>query len=180
MDGGAACRMDDARGGIRADGQRPIRERRFELPIPHLGSGEADTSSKPPYGEMVREIDDPSHGRPLAADARSGSSRGTGAAGACRRAGNGVHGERRRKGLKCSRHPAAKRTPSHPVIHAGDALIVEEHTAVVDARLEAVALSPAAQGRGLQGAIEDRGQGGACGAVSAGQAVFAAAGEGGR
>ena len=33
-----------------------------------------------------------------------------------------------------------------PVIHAGDPLIVEEHTAVVDARLEAVALGTAAKG----------------------------------
>jgi hypothetical protein len=33
-----------------------------------------------------------------------------------------------------------------PVIHTGDALTVEEHTAVVDARLEAVALGPAAKG----------------------------------
>ncbi len=35
---------------------------------------------------------------------------------------------------------------SSPVIRAGDALIVEEHTAVVDARLEAIALSSAAKG----------------------------------
>ena len=41
---------------------------------------------------------------------------------------------------------AAKLAPLHPVIHAGDALIVEEHTAVVDARLEAVALGPAVEG----------------------------------
>ncbi len=41
---------------------------------------------------------------------------------------------------------ATQGTPFHPVIHAGDQLIVEEHTAVVEARLEAVALGPAAQG----------------------------------
>ena len=39
-----------------------------------------------------------------------------------------------------------KQTPFRPVIHAGDALIVEEHTAVVEARLEAVALGPAVEG----------------------------------
>jgi hypothetical protein len=38
--------------------------------------------------------------------------------------------------------PAAHRL----VIRAGDRLVVEEHTAVVEARLEAVALSPAAEG----------------------------------
>jgi len=36
--------------------------------------------------------------------------------------------------------------PLRPVIHAGDAVIVEEHTSVVDARLEAVALGSAAVG----------------------------------
>jgi hypothetical protein len=36
-----------------------------------------------------------------------------------------------------------------PVIRAGDALIVEEHTAVLDARLKAVALSAACQGETL-------------------------------
>ena len=42
-----------------------------------------------------------------------------------------------------------------PVIHTGDALMVEEHTAVADVRLEAVALGPAVKGRPFQGAIED-------------------------
>ncbi len=55
---------------------------------------------------------------------------------------------------------AARATPA-PVIHPGDALVVEEHTAVVDARLEAVALGSAAAGEELQGAVEDRRQGGA-------------------
>ena len=36
--------------------------------------------------------------------------------------------------------------PLRPVIHAGDAVIVEERTSVVDARLEAVALGSAAAG----------------------------------
>jgi hypothetical protein len=33
-----------------------------------------------------------------------------------------------------------------PVIHAGDPLVIEEHTAIADARLEAVAMGPAAIG----------------------------------
>ena len=41
-----------------------------------------------------------------------------------------------------------------PVIHAGDALIVEEHTAVVDARLAAIALAPAAKGALLQARLK--------------------------
>ena len=36
------------------------------------------------------------------------------------------------------------------VIHAGDGVIVEEHTAIIDSRLEAVALSPAARGAEFQ------------------------------
>jgi hypothetical protein len=39
--------------------------------------------------------------------------------------------------------------PPHPVIHAGDRLVVEENTTVVEARLEAVALGPAAIGSPL-------------------------------
>ena len=34
----------------------------------------------------------------------------------------------------------------HPMIRSGDALIVAEHTAVVDARLEATSLGPAVAG----------------------------------
>jgi hypothetical protein len=37
-----------------------------------------------------------------------------------------------------------------PMIRAGDSLIVEEHTAVVDARLEAVALSTASKGAAFE------------------------------
>lgn len=37
-----------------------------------------------------------------------------------------------------------------PVIRAGDRIVLEEHTAVVDARLEAVALGPAAPGASLR------------------------------
>ncbi len=39
---------------------------------------------------------------------------------------------------------AAVGSANRPVIHAGDALVVEEHTAVVDAQLEATALGLAA------------------------------------
>jgi hypothetical protein len=53
----------------------------------------------------------------------------------------GVEGE---AGRKDAQSPAA--APVRPVIHAGDAVIVEEHTSVIDARLEAVALGSAAVG----------------------------------
>jgi len=44
--------------------------------------------------------------------------------------------------------------PFRPVIHAGDSLIVEEHTSVVEARLEAVALTPAAVGAELKARLK--------------------------
>jgi flagella basal body P-ring formation protein FlgA len=40
--------------------------------------------------------------------------------------------------------------PLQPVIHAGDRVIVEENSPVVEARLEAVALGPAALGSALE------------------------------
>jgi hypothetical protein len=44
---------------------------------------------------------------------------------------------------------AAKPVPPRPVIHQGDLLIVEEHTAVVDASLQAVAMGQAVVGAWL-------------------------------
>lgn len=45
--------------------------------------------------------------------------------------------------------PRLKAAAPIPVIHTGDRLIVEEHNAVLDERLEAVALGPAAMGSSL-------------------------------
>jgi len=45
---------------------------------------------------------------------------------------------------------AAVLTPFHPCIRSGDHLIVEEHTPVMDAQLEAIALAPAAVGGSLE------------------------------
>jgi hypothetical protein len=68
---------------------------------------------------------------------------------------------------------ATKQTQFHPVIHAGDALIVEEHTAVVEARLEAVALGPAGEGAIFRVRLKIGGKVVRAVAVSAGHAVFA-------
>jgi hypothetical protein len=46
--------------------------------------------------------------------------------------------------------PRRERHVARPVIHAGDRLIVEEHTAVAELRLQAVALEPAAAGARLR------------------------------
>lgn len=51
--------------------------------------------------------------------------------------------------------PVADQPVIHaPVIHAGDALVVEEHTAVVDVRLEAVALNSASAGAPLEARLK--------------------------
>jgi hypothetical protein len=47
------------------------------------------------------------------------------------------------------RFPSDRESLSLPVIHAGNYLIVSEHTRVLDAELEAIALRPAAIGEGL-------------------------------
>ena len=60
-----------------------------------------------------------------------------------------------------------------PVIHTGDALIVEEHTAVVDTRLEAVALGPAAEGATFRAKLKIGGKVVHVEAVSRGHATFA-------
>jgi len=59
------------------------------------------------------------------------------------------------------------------VIHAGDALIVEDHTATVDARLEAVALGPASQGAVFRARLRIGGKVVRAIAISARRAVFA-------
>ena len=61
---------------------------------------------------------------------------------------------------------------ARPAIHAGDALTVEEHTALVDARLEAIALGPAVEGAYFRVRLKIGGRVVRVEAVSAGHAVF--------
>lgn len=60
-----------------------------------------------------------------------------------------------------------------PVIHSGDAVIVEEHTPSVDARLEAIALGPAAKGAHFRARLKIGGRVVRVVATSPGHAVFA-------
>lgn len=62
---------------------------------------------------------------------------------------------------------------ARPVIHSGDAVIVEEHTPVVDARLEAIALGAAAKGACFKARLKIGGRVVRAVAVSSGHAVFA-------
>ncbi len=49
---------------------------------------------------------------------------------------------------------AAAGSAIHPVVRAGDAIVVEEHTKVVDARLEATALASAGPGSEFQARLK--------------------------
>jgi hypothetical protein len=64
-------------------------------------------------------------------------------------------------------------TPPVPVIRAGDRLVIEEDTPVVEARLAAIALGPAAAGSVLNVRLEIGGKVVRALAVGPGQAVFA-------
>jgi len=59
---------------------------------------------------------------------------------------------------RASEHSAAERSafsaPAAPVIRAGDSLVVEENTPVVEARLAATALGPAAPGAAFEARLE--------------------------
>jgi hypothetical protein len=68
---------------------------------------------------------------------------------------------------------APKSVPlSAPMIHAGDALVVEENTPVVDARLTATALGPAAGGAGFNARLTLGGRIVRVLALAPGRAVF--------
>lgn len=69
---------------------------------------------------------------------------------------------------------------SQPVIHAGDALIVEEHTAVVDARLAAIALGSAARNAQLKARLRIGGKVVRVVALAPGRAALAPESEGSR
>ena len=67
---------------------------------------------------------------------------------------------------------AAEAAPLRPVIRGGDRLIVEENTALVEARLEAVALGPAAPGSAFRVRLAIGGRVARAMALGPGRAVF--------
>jgi hypothetical protein len=98
----------------------------------------AEGSSAQPQGQIYREIDDPNTGdRWLLLrnqEYPGGPGRLVRVAAAGRAAGSGAEAL------------GGQSAAALPVIRSGDRVIVEEHTAVVDAVLEARALKPAAMG----------------------------------
>jgi hypothetical protein len=123
-------------------------------------------------GEVVREIDDPGTGDRwlLERDPEH-----PGGPGRLVLTGSGESrprtGERWNAGPETA--PGADRTVPLPVIHAGDHLIVEENTAVVEARLEAVALGTAVSGADLNVRLEIGGKVVRAVALGPGRAAFA-------
>jgi hypothetical protein len=87
-----------------------------------------------------------------------------------------------RQGMNTQRALSGGRAQSlsagvQPAIRTGDALTVEEHTAVVDAQLEAVALEPAAKGAYFKARLKLGGKVVRVVAVSPGRASFASENE---
>jgi hypothetical protein len=111
------------------------------------GTGQAAT------GEIVREIDDPNTGARwlLRRDPSHPGGPGRMVLGAQSQGhalGNAANATEI-GGQHDGAREAQATAPVQPVIRSGDRLIVEEHTSVVDASLEAVALNPAAVGSSL-------------------------------
>ncbi len=126
--------------------------------------------------EAVREIDDPHNGdRWLLVRGRSDPA----GPGSLILANTGF-AESRQMGRE-SAPPAASRQmicpAALPAIHTGDRLIVEEHTALVEGRLEAVALGPALVGSPLKVRLAVGGKVVRAVALGPGRAEFAPATE---
>ena len=107
-----------------------------------LSSGALASSQGQAQREIVREIDDPHTGDRwlLMRDLRFPGGPGRLVLAAAHRNATGASG-------RAAGQPDEAQLI--PVIHAGDRLIVEEHTAIVDAVLEARALNPATAGAQL-------------------------------
>ncbi len=123
-------------------------------------------------GEIVREIDDPHTGDRwllLRNDASPGGPGRLVLVAANRSEMPGPFERQANQPLLANQHDEAR---FHPMIHAGDRLIVEEHTAVADATLEARALNPAALGSTLEVRLAIGGRVVRAVALGPGRAVF--------
>lgn len=118
-----------------------------------------------PGGALLREIDDPFTGNLWLllrdADRPAGPGRLV-------LAGQRTGTQQRREIDQMLSAPSAET----PVIHAGDALLIEEHTPLVDTRLEAVALGSAVKGAYVRARLKIGGKVVKVEAVSPGHAVF--------
>ena len=132
-------------------------------------------------GEVVREIDDPHTGARWLLMRDSSHPGGPGrmvlATGPRGQALSDVRSDTRIRAQDDSGPYQPGSAPAQPVIRAGDRLIVEENTAVVEARLEAVALNAAAIGSPLNVRLAIGGKVVRAVAVAAGRAALPAQNE---
>src|SRR5208282_2842020 len=120
-----------------------------------------------PDGQILRQIEDPSTGNHWLLVRDQNRPAGPGRLVLARHLTNTQR--------EVSRGPAQPWSAAiGPVIHTGDALTVEEHTAVIDVRLEAVALEPAMKGAPFKARLKIGGKVVRVLAVSTGRASFAA------
>ncbi len=124
-----------------------------------LSSGELlnEGSSTLAGGQLYREIDDPHNGDRWLLVRNEEFPGGPGRMVRVVAARNAAGGSFGLAG-QTTGQPATETAPALPVIRPGDRLIVEEHTAVVDARLEARALMPAAVGAAFSARLMIGGQ----------------------
>jgi hypothetical protein len=138
--------------------------------------GLASASALAP-GQLIREIDDPFNG------ARWLLVRDENCPAGPRRlvlieSGRGELSRSRKFGAATAELASNELATLRPVIRAGDRLVVEENTAVVESRLEAVALGPAAAGGSLEVRLRIGGKVVRAVALAPGRAAFASTGEG--
>jgi hypothetical protein len=129
-------------GSVLAFGQDGHESRQDLPPGPRLAMNRQPDSQF--AGPILRQIDDPSTGRRWILFGNAAHPEGPG-----RLLLAGAPGMVRDVPMAGPYQQGNWKVPAsspRPVIHAGDAVIVEEHTAIVDAHLEAVALSSAASG----------------------------------
>ncbi len=119
-----------------------------------------------PNGEVLRQIEDPSSGDLWLLLRDRSHPAGPGRLVLARQRSNTG-----RAALGGTAQPLFAR--ERPVIRTGDVLTVEEHTAVADTRLEAVALESAAKGGGFKARLQIGGKVVRAIAISPGRADFA-------
>ena len=131
-------------------------------------------------GEVVREIDDPYTGSRWLLVRNLRDPAGPGLLVLAAPSGNPFRSSERHEDARALTAPAAAPPAFRPVIRAGDRLVVEQNTARIEARLEAVALGPAGAGQSFAARLEAGGKVVRAVAIAPGRANLAPAAEGWR
>ena len=129
-----------------------------------LSSSSANSSSQAPAAEIVREIDDPSNGNHWLLVHNAEHPAGPGLLLLVSAA--------RTQTRQSEPGPGVRAEPVFPIIRAGDRVIVEENTPLVEARLEAVAMSPAMAGSSFNARLNIGGKVIRAVATGPGRAIF--------